>query len=132
MRLLTHTKPDLPNGDPEQSVHNTAAQKMHRLNIIKDPYSRTLSTIRNHAENINGSIVWQRKHGNLRCIGPPLKEHGKTLKRKNIQSAISIYTVGYRILYIKGLVMVNFIACMCWLSTVTQYYFNHSMSIMTL
>ena len=25
--------------------------------------------------------------------------------------------------------MVDYIACMCWLFTVTYYYFNHSMSI---
>ena len=34
---------------------------MHRLNIVKDLYSRSLLTIRNHANKINGSIVWKRK-----------------------------------------------------------------------
>ena len=43
----------------------------------------------------------------------------------------SISTVGYWILYMKGLVMVDYMACMfmCWLFTVTHYYFNPSMSI---
>jgi hypothetical protein len=34
---------------------------MPRLNIIKDLYSRTLPTIRHHANKINGSIVWKEK-----------------------------------------------------------------------
>ena len=62
MKKPTYTKPDLLTVDPEQSVHNTATQKCtDSTSIIKDPYSGSLSTIRNHAENLNGSIVWQRK-----------------------------------------------------------------------
>ena len=47
----TDTKPDLPSGNPEQSANSAANKKKPRLNIIKDLYSRSLLTIRHHANN---------------------------------------------------------------------------------